>query len=202
MPMIRETIVTTADGSGRVHIAPLGIIADADGWILAPFRPSTTLENLRAVPFAVANFTDDVRIFAGCLTGRSDWPTAPSVHVPVPRLAEALAHAELSVTQVTEDDARPRFHCRVVHRASHAPFAGFNRAQAAVVEAAILVSRLHLLPREKVESEIAYLAIAVGKTAGAAEQQAWEWLMEKIRTTYGPEKESTAATRTDGARTQ
>ncbi|MFL4970697.1 MAG: DUF447 domain-containing protein [Xanthobacteraceae bacterium] len=202
MPMIRETIVTTADGSGRVHIAPLGIIADADGWILAPFRPSTTLDNLRAVPFAVANFTDDVRIFAGCLTGRSEWPTAASVHVPVPRLADALAHAELSVARVTEDDARPRFHCRVVHRASHAPFAGFNRAQAAVVEAAILVSRLHLLPREKVEGEIAYLAIAVGKTAGPAEQEAWNWLLEKIRTTYGPEKESTAATRTGGARTQ
>jgi uncharacterized protein len=198
MPMIRETIVTTADGSGRVHIAPLGIIADADGWIIAPFRPSTTLENLRAAPFAVANFTDDVRIFAGCLTGRSDWPTVASDHVPVPRLAEALAHAELSVTHVTEDEARPRFHCRVLHRASHAPFAGFNRAQAAVVEAAILVSRLHLLPREKVESEIAYLAIAVGKTAGHAEQEAWSWLMAKIETYYAAEKESTAP-RTGGA---
>jgi uncharacterized protein len=196
--MIRETIVTTADASGRIHIAPLGIIADADGWIIAPFRPSTTLDNLRAVPFAVANFTDDVRVFAGCLTGRSDWPTAAAVHVPVARLADALAHAELAVTHVTEDDTRPRFHCRVVHRASHAPFAGFNRAKAAVVEAAILVSRLHLLPREKVESEIAYLAIAVGKTAGPAEQEAWGWLMEKVRTYYGAEKESTA-TRTGGA---
>src|SRR5262245_52220670 len=202
MPMIRETIVTTADGGGRVHIAPLGVIADADGWVLAPFRPSTTLDNLRAVPFAVANFTDDVRIFAGCLTGRSAWPTAASVHVPVPRLMDALAHAELSVTHVTEDDTRPRFHCRVVHRASHAPFAGFNRAQAAVVEAAILVSRLHLLPREKVESEIAYLAIPVGKTSGPAEQEAWNWLMERIRTYYGGEKESTAATRTGGAHSQ
>jgi hypothetical protein len=140
-----------------------------------------------------------VRIFAGCLTGRSDWPTVASDHVPVPRLADALAHAELRVNQVTEDEARPRFHCRVLHRASHAPFAGFNRAQAAVVEAAILVSRLHLLPREKVDSEIAYLAIAVGKTAGPAEQEAWTWLMEKIRTYYGAEKESTAATGTGGA---
>ena len=198
--MIRETIVTTADGSGRVHIAPLGIIADGEDWIIAPFRPSTTLDNLRAVPFAVANFTDDVRIFAGCLTGRSDWPTAASVHVPVPRLAQALAHAELGVSEVTEDDVRPRFRCRVVHRASHAPFAGFNRAKAAVVEAAILVSRLHLLPREKVESEIAYLSIAVGKTAGTAEQEAWDWLMEKIQAAYGSENDSTAVTRTGGAR--
>src|SRR5580698_2495607 len=113
MPMIRETIVTTIDGEGKIHIAPLGIIADGGRWILAPFRPSKTLDNLRAVPFAVANHTDDVRVFAGCLTGRRDWRTVPAQDVPVPRLAEALAHAELAVTRVTEDAQRPRFHCRV-----------------------------------------------------------------------------------------
>ena len=96
MPLIRETIVTTADPQGRVHIAPIGIIADGDGWIIAPFRPSTTLENLQAVPFAVVNYTDDVRIFAGCLTGRPDWPTVAADKVPVPRLARTLAHAELA----------------------------------------------------------------------------------------------------------
>ena len=184
MPMIRETILTTVDGDGRVHIAPIGIIADGDGWIIAPFRPSTTLDNLIAVPFAVANYIDDVRIFAGCLTGRSAWPTTASDNVPVPRLAAALAHAELAVVDVTEHEQRPRFHCAVVHRRSHAPFTGFNRAKAAVVEAAILVSRLHLLPREKVEAEIAHLAIAVEKTAGVEEEEAWTWLMEHIRRYY------------------
>src|SRR5262249_21280525 len=114
MPMIRETIVTTADRAGRVHIAPIGIIADGEGWIIAPFRPSATLDNLRAVPFAVANYTDDVRVFAGCLTGRELWPTTAAADVPVPRLAGALAHAELAVVRVEEDDQRPRFHCRTV----------------------------------------------------------------------------------------
>jgi hypothetical protein len=159
MPMIREAIVTTADAQGRVHIAPIGIIADGDGWVIAPFRPSTTLDNLRAVPFAVANHVGDVRIFAGCLTGRRDWPTTASEQVPVPRLSDALTHVELAVARVTEHEQRPRFHCRVVHRAMHAPFEGFNRAQAAVIEAAILVSRLHLLPRDKVERELAYLSV-------------------------------------------
>jgi hypothetical protein len=187
MPMIRETIVTTVNGAGAVHIAPLGIIADGDGWIIAPFRPSTTLDNLRAVPFAVANYIDDVRIFAGCLTGRSQWPTVASDSVPVPRLAGALAHAELAVTRITEDEQRPRFHCRVMRLISHAPFQGFNRAQAAVIEAAILASRLHMLPREKIESEMAYLQIAVSKTASTAEQEAWAWLTEKIRVYYKSE---------------
>jgi hypothetical protein len=180
MPMIREAILTTAGPAGRVHMAPLGLIADSEGWTIAPFRPSKTLDNLRAVPFAVANYTDDVRIFAGCLTGRHQWPMVASDEVPVQRLAGALAHAELAVDRVTEDQRRPRFHCRVLRLASHAPFLGFNRAQAAVVEAAILLSRLEMLPGDKIEREIAYLQIAVGKTAGAAEQEAWQWLMESI----------------------
>src|SRR5436305_4537742 len=184
MPMIRETIVTTIGAEGRVHLAPLGIIADGEGFVLAPFRPSTTLENLRVVPFAVANYTDDVRIFAGCLTGRREWPVKTAEKIPVPRLAAALAHAELAVERVAEDEQRPRFHCRVVHRVSHAPFDGLNRAQAAVIEAAILVSRLDFLPRDKIERDIEYLRIAVEKTAGAAEQEAWDWLMEKIRCHY------------------
>jgi hypothetical protein len=185
MPMIREVILTTANAAGLVHIAPIGIIAEGEGWVIAPFRPSTTLDNLQAVPFAVANYTDDVRIFAGCLAGRGTWPTAASDTVPVPRLAAALAHAELAVDHVTEDPERPRFHCTVLRTCQQRPFEGFNRAKAAVLEAAILVSRLHMLPREKVESELAYLESAVRKTAGADEQQAWDWLMEKVRAYYG-----------------
>jgi hypothetical protein len=41
-----------------------------------------------------------------------------------------------------------------------------------------------MLPRAKVASEMAYLEIAVGKTASAAELEAWSWLTEKIRAYY------------------
>lgn len=178
--MIRETIVTTVSAENNVHIAPMGVTIEGDLHIIAPFRPSTTLENLRANPVAVVNYTDDVRVFAGCLTGRRNWPTRPATQVAGAVLEQSLAHAELKVTRVEEDDVRPRFHCVVVHAETHAPFRGFNRAQAAVVEAAILVSRLHMLPFEKVKREIANLEIAIGKTAGPAETEAWGWLMERI----------------------
>jgi len=178
--VIRETIVTTLGADGTAHIAPIGIIEDGDGWVIAPFKPSTTLDNLRNRPHAVANYTDDVLVFAGCLTGRRDWPLRPATKVPGAVLEQSLAHAELSVERVTEDDRRPRFHCRVVHEESHRPFRGFNRAQGAVIEAAILASRLHMLPREKIDQELAYLEIAVAKTAGPRERQAWEWLTERI----------------------
>jgi uncharacterized protein len=180
MPYIRECIVTTADRNGKVHIAPLGIIADGDGWIIAPFRPSATLDNLAGIPFAVANYTDDVRIFAGCLTGRRDWPTAAVEGVAVPRLEAALAHSVLEVVRVEDDGLRPRHFCRVIAEEMHAPFAGLNRAKAAVVELAILVSRLGMLPRDKIETEVGYLAIAIEKTGGEEEKEAWGWLMQRV----------------------
>ncbi|MBE3110280.1 MAG: DUF447 family protein [Acidobacteria bacterium] len=184
MPMIRECIVTTRSEEGKAHIAPLGLIADDDGWIISPFKPSTTLENLRTTPYAVASFTDDVLVFAGCLVGNRDWPLRPAEKVPGAVLAGALAHAELEVREVEEDELRPRFHCRIVYAANHAPFKGFNRAQGAVIEAAILASRLHMLPREKIEQELAYLQIAVEKTAGPREHEAWRILIEKIEDHY------------------
>lgn len=180
MPMIRETIVVTVSAAGRPHIAPLGLIAEGDRWIIAPFRPSTTLDNLMAVPFATIGHTDDVRIFAGCLTGRYDWPTVPADGVPVPRLADALAHMELAVEEVRDDPQRPRLVCSVLREVAHAPFRGFNRAQAAVIEGAILTSRLSMLPRDKIEREIGYLQIAIDKTAGPREREAWDWLMTKV----------------------
>jgi hypothetical protein len=180
MPYIRETILTTADRRGKVHIAPIGIIAEKAGWVIAPFRPSVTLDNLAEVPFAVANYTDDVRIFAGCLTGRRDWPTVPVQGCPVPRIEAALAHSVLEVVSVADDGVRPRHFCRIVSEETHAPFTGFNRASAAVLELAILVSRLGMLPREKIEAEIAYLSIAIEKTAGPAEKEAWGWLMQRV----------------------
>lgn len=180
MTYIRETIVTTVSAEGRVHIAPLGIIAQDDGWVIAPFRPSTTLENLAAVPFAIANYTDDMRIFAGCLTGRREWPVVAVKDCPVPRLEAALSHSVLQVASVQQDEMRPRYFCRIIAEATHAPFTGMNRAKAAVLELAILVSRLHMLPREKIDSELAYLTIAIEKTAGPNERQAWDWLMERV----------------------
>lgn len=180
MPYIRESILTTIDADGKVHIAPLGIIKQDEHWIIAPFRPSRTLDNLLAQPVAVASYTDDARIFAGCLTGRKDWPLTPVEGWPVPRLSAALAHTSLEVVERRDEELRPRFICRVVAEEMHAPFLGMNRAKAAVLELAILVSRLHMLPREKIEAELGYLSIAIDKTAGPEELEAWGWLMERV----------------------
>jgi uncharacterized protein len=178
--MIRETIITTQSPDGSVHIAPMGVHDRDDELLIMPFRPSTTLDNLLAGRCAVVNYTDDVRIFAGCLTGRRQWPLADAERIRGKRLAHALAHAELKLIRIEEDEHRPRLYCRVLHEVNHKPFRGFNRAQSSVLEAAILVSRLQLLRWEKIRAEIDYLRIGVEKTAGPAEWEAWEWLMAAI----------------------
>ena len=99
---------------------------------------------------------------------------------PCRGIEAALAHSVLEVAEIPDDAVRPRHFCRVVSEEMHAPFTGFNRAKAAVLELAILVSRLHMLPRDKIEAEIAYLDIAIDKTAGPEEQEAWGWLMQRV----------------------
>lgn len=179
--MIYETIVTTAAHDGRPHIAPMGVRFEDGLAILAPFRPSTTLDNIVATHAAVINFTTDVRVFAGCVTGYSrDWPTLATTRVNSVRLADSLAHTELELDTFQDDLQRPVLRMKSVFSETHAPFAGFNRAQAAVVEGAILVSRLFMLPADKVDNEMAYLQIAIDKTAGEREHVAWEWITTAV----------------------
>ena len=178
--MIQETIVTTQNATGLTHIAPMGIHVEGDDFIILPFRPSTTLDNLLASGAAVLNYCDDVRVFAGCLTGRRDWPLNPAEKIKGRVLQCALAHTEVELVRIDDDPTRPKLFCKAVHTANHAPFKGFTRAQYSVLEAAILISRLKRLPIEKIESEIDYLRIGLEKTAGDKEWEAWGWLMTVI----------------------
>jgi hypothetical protein len=178
---IFETVVTTVSPQGVPHVAPMGVRYRDESVVLMPFKPSTTLSNIVATGHAVLNLVTDTRVFAGCVTGRRDWPTLPAEVVPGVRLATALAHVELRLAAHDDDAQRPVLRLARVHEASHGRFIGLNRAQAAVVEGAVLVSRLHMLPREKISSEMAYLQIAIDKTAGPGEHEAWRWLQEAVR---------------------
>lgn len=178
--MIYETIVTTIDKQGRAHTTPFGIRMQDGHVVISPYRPSTTLENILASGYAVVNLTDDVRVFAGALTGRKVWDLIPAETVEGFRLADTLVHRELKLVRVEEDALRPQLFMQVVHEVQHASFQGFNRAQAAVIELAVLVSRLKRLPMEKIQQEMDYLRIAIEKTAGARELEAWSWLSEAV----------------------
>ncbi|MGB4812358.1 MAG: DUF447 domain-containing protein [Methylophilaceae bacterium] len=182
--MIFETIVSTVDEQGKPHVTPFGVRYESNLVVISPYKPSATLENILATKCAVLNLTDDVRVFAGAITRQQSLDLLPTTKVNGVRLANTLAHKELTLIKVQDDALRPQLFFEVVLEAQHHAFNGFNRAQGAVIELAVLASRLHLLPREKIETEISYLKIAIDKTAGEREQQAWQWLMEKIDNFY------------------
>ncbi|NML45590.1 DUF447 family protein [Ramlibacter sp. G-1-2-2] len=184
---IFEVVITTCAPGGAVHVAPMGVRYVEDEVVLKPFRPSRTLDNLLATRTAVLNTVTDVRVFAGCVTGRKDWPTLPvEAASGAVRLACADAHVLLRLAVADDDTQRPTLRLVRVHEEHHATFAGFNRAQAAVVEGSVLASRLHLLPREKIETEMAYLQIAIDKTAGPLEREAWGWLQQAVARHFAP----------------
>ena len=177
---IFETVVTTIAADGTPHVAPMGVRLHGERIVLMPFKPSTTYDNVVATSHAVLNIVTDTRVFAGCVTGRKTWPTLPAERVRGVRLVCALEHIELRLAERADDVQRPVLTLERVHSVRHAPFAGLNRAQAAVIEGAVLVSRLHMLPAEKVDTEMGYLQIAIDKTAGPGEREAWGWLREAV----------------------
>jgi uncharacterized protein len=129
--------------------------------------------------------TDDVRVFAGAvIKALPVCDLIPALKVTGFRLAHTLAHQELELVNVQDDALRPELQLRVVHQVMHQPFMGFNRAQAAVIEMAVLVSRLSMLPQDKVIAEQQYLQIAIDKTAGEHELEAWGWLIAKVNQFY------------------
>jgi uncharacterized protein len=178
--VIFETIIVSTDVDGIAHVTPFGVKHEGDLVVISPFRPSKTLSNIVNTQFATMNLTDDVRMFAGALTKRKPWALLPANQIKGFRLENCLSHVELSLVDVREDTERPQLVMRQVETQHHMAFKGFNRAQAAVIELAVLTSRLHLLPPEKIQSELQYLQIAIDKTAGERELEAWGWLTDKI----------------------
>ncbi|GAW86610.1 conserved hypothetical protein [Bathymodiolus platifrons methanotrophic gill symbiont] len=178
--MIQETIVTTHNNEGQTHIAPMGIHVAGDEFIILPFRPSVTLDNILETKTAVINYTDDVRIFAGCVTGRYEWPLKKAKKIDGHFLEGTLAHCEVKLTHVDDDPVRPKLFCQSVHRVNHSAFKGFNRAQLSVLEAAILLSRINRLSSAKIHTELEYLHIGFNKTAGPKEREAWDWITKAI----------------------
>jgi hypothetical protein len=79
-----------------------------------------------------------------------------------------------------EREQRVRIGAEVVHAGRLRDFFGFNRAKYAVVEAAILATRTHILPVEEIEAEFRKLAVLVDKTGGEQEREAFDLLSAHV----------------------
>ena len=181
--MIIETIVTTLDSSGGVNIAPMGVEWDGGAAppVLKPFLETTTYRNLVDTGVAVVNLIDDVGIFARAAIANPDYPVVPAVAVKGVVLRDACSWRELTVRTVDSTPPRSRIETTIEHSGANREFIGFNRARHAVLEAAIYATRVHLLSRDFLESELARLQVIVDKTGGRVEHEAMALLADHVR---------------------
>ena len=179
--MIIETIVTTVDPGGSINFAPMGVEWGDETIVLKPFLETTTFRNLSVTRSAVVNLTDDVMLFAQGAISSPQFPSAPATVVKGAVLEAACSWRELELVSIDATPPRSRIEARVVHRGFRREFIGFNRARHAVLEAAILATRTHLLPAEQIREEYARLQVMVDKTAGPREQEAMELLTQYVR---------------------
>ncbi|MCZ2340280.1 MAG: DUF447 family protein [Bacteroidales bacterium] len=174
--MILEALITTTNRDGSPHLAPMGPQLDSATprqFLLKPFLTSQTYQNLCHHPEGVLHITDDAALIARSAIGMMDPfpPVRPASLVRGWVLTDCCRHQEFRVTHVDAAEPRVRMHCEIVHSTTHRDFWGFNRAKHALLEAAILATRLHLLPTEDVEAEYHKLRVIVDKTGGPAEQE-------------------------------
>ena len=183
--MILEGIVTTRDAAGTVNVAPMGPIVDEtmSTLRLRPFQTSQTYRNLKTVPCGVFHVVDDVLLLARAAVGLlTETPrTFAAQIVPGAVLAQACRWYEFQVEEFDDSRDRAEIVARVVHVGRLRDFFGFNRAKHAVLEAAILATRIHLIPREEILAEFARLKTLVDKTAGAEESEAFALLERFVR---------------------
>lgn len=145
---------------------------------LRPYDSSTTCQNLLRSRQGVLHVTDDVELLARAAINQLDPlpEMVPATTVDGSILASACRWYAFEVNAVDDRSERVTMECQVVDHGWQREFFGFNRAKHAVLEAAILATRIQFLPAELIRSQFGQLAVIVEKTAGSQEQRAFDLL--------------------------
>jgi uncharacterized protein len=179
--VIIETIVTSLASDGSINFAPMGVEWGEEIIVLKPFLETTTFRNLQESGAAVVNLTDDVMLFAQGAISSPQFPWRPAAVVQGAVLEAACSWREIEVATIDDAPPRSRIEGRVVHTGFTREFLGFNRARHAVLEAAILATRTHLIPLDQIREEYARLQVVVDKTAGPRERDAMAFLTDYVQ---------------------
>jgi len=188
---ILEGVMTTQSAAGDINIAPMGpiVTAQMDTLILRPFTSSTTYRNLKETSEGVFHVTDDALLIAAAAIGKVEpndselnTATRSAEHVRGVVLTEACRYYEFRVTVLDDNQQRTRIEGQVIASQMLRPFFGFNRARHAVVEAAILATRLHLTGPQPVLEQFDHLQIPIDKTGSRRERKAMDRLRRFVQT--------------------
>jgi uncharacterized protein len=178
--MIIETIFSTLDERGKPNFAPMGIEWSEDAVIVRPFRTSQTYRNLLSGGHGVANFSDNVLSFVQCALYDEILPSFPAVTVPGAVFQDTCSWLELAVVSGGGSEGRAEFRCQVRHRGRHRDFLGFCRARNAVIEAAIMATRLTLYKRDQVDDILKQCMKVIEKTGSEIEKQGFQLVCEYV----------------------
>jgi hypothetical protein len=188
--LILEGLVVTLGEGGTPNVAPMGPRVDRGiaRLLLRPFHTSQTYRNLKTTGCGVFHVTDDVELLARAAIGHLDpLPSlVPVAGFPCPRLSDCCRWFAFRVQSLDDAVERTTIDCKVITRGEVRPFFGFNRAKHAVLEAAILATRIGILPADEILSDLSHLAIPVQKTAGTQERLAFDLLRAHIHTHLPP----------------
>jgi uncharacterized protein len=181
---IIEGIVTTLGASGEIHLAAQGPRVDVSGdWLLLrPYQSSTTFRNLAQAGHGVFHLVDDALLLVRAALGL--WTEPPEVIATesgrTARLKECCSWREFEIVDVDSTGEPARLIGQVVKRGEGGSFAGFNRARHAVIEAAILATRVHLIPAAELKEQLERLRVPVEKTAGPRERLAFQLVLTEV----------------------
>ncbi len=180
--MVLEGIITTLNVDSTTNVSPMGPLVEQsklDRFVLRPFQSSTTYMNLKRAGEGVLHVTDNVLMLAQGAIGKltdDEVELRPAEQILGRVLVDACRWYEFCVTELDDSTERTTIQCQVVHRGTQREFFGFNRAKHAVVEAAILATRIQFLEPEYIATEFERLSVIVGKTAGGQERAAFHML--------------------------
>ena len=175
----------------RLNIAPMGpIVSDRfDRFIVRPFKSSTTYQNLKANGAGVFHVTDDVLLIAeaaiGMIRPPIQVPLEPAQQVCGLVLCNVCRYYELQVSRLDDRSQRTHIEMQVVAHRRIRDFAGFNRARHAVLEAAILATRVFQTGPTSVLAEYERLQVIVDKTGSNREHLAMKQLRQYLEAQRG-----------------
>ncbi len=199
MPFILEGIVTTLNRDGSINIAPMGPIVELGHdelrneelehkteirrFLFRPFQDSQTCRNLLATKQGVFHLSDDVLLFARAITKQltgEELPLTPAKTIEGKIISNACQWHEFRIVSCNTDSIRAELEAEVLHQGGRGCFLGFNRAKNAIIETAILATRLHLLEKDFLQQELERFRTIIEKTGGDRECEAFGLLTNFI----------------------
>jgi hypothetical protein len=186
---ISEVIVTTESAAGMPNAAPIGILTEIDAQgvpkhFIKLYKGSQTLANVLETSTVVANVTDDAVLFVKTALGHLSEELYLSDFAGMPVLKDA--NAWIVFTTVLIEERSDYLHFQVLPRTvkiNRKEVKAINRGRNAVIEAAVLATRLELATNEEekeaMKKQLIKFQEIVEKCGGRREKEAIEILQKK-----------------------